>query len=170
MARSWPHTVASTSSRITALNTVAAQTLMRIDMDSVTRHEQMLTAYALEQLRSVPGITLYGATVAGKTDDRLGVIPFNLHSLPHALVAPFLATKAASVCAAGVFARNRTCRSCWGATHRNWAPGEARVPAAPDPQGLGWCGQPRPVQHVRRRRRPRGDAEADCGRRLSGPV
>lgn len=30
---------------------VAAQTLMRIDMDSVTRHEQMLTAHALEQLQ-----------------------------------------------------------------------------------------------------------------------
>lgn len=69
---------------------VAAQTLMRIDMDGVARHEQLLTAYALEQLRSVPGITLYGETSAAKTDDRVGVIPFNLGWLPHGLVAAIL--------------------------------------------------------------------------------
>ena len=35
---------------------VAAQTLMNAGMDSVTRHEASLTAYALERLQSVPGI------------------------------------------------------------------------------------------------------------------
>jgi selenocysteine lyase/cysteine desulfurase len=69
---------------------VAAHTLMGIDMDSVARHEQMLTTYALEQLRSVPGITLYGETSSTRTDDRVGVIPFNLHSRPHGLVAAIL--------------------------------------------------------------------------------
>ena len=69
---------------------VAAHTLMHIDIDSVARHEQMLTTYALEQLRPVPGITLYGETCAARTDDRVGVIPFNLHSRPHGLVAAIL--------------------------------------------------------------------------------
>ena len=50
----------------------------------------MLTTYALEQLRSVPGITLYGEICAARTDDRVGVIPFNLRSLPHGLVAAIL--------------------------------------------------------------------------------
>ena len=69
---------------------VAAQTLMGIGIDSVARHEQMLTTYALEQLRSLPGITLYGEICAARTDDRVGVIPFNLRSLPHGLVAAIL--------------------------------------------------------------------------------
>ena len=63
---------------------------MRIDLDSVAHHEQMLTTYALEQLNSVAGITLYGETCAAKTDDRVGVIPCNLRSLPHGLVAAIL--------------------------------------------------------------------------------
>ena len=147
---------------------VAAQTLMRIDMDSVTRHEQMLTAYALEQLRSVPGITLYGATGAGKTDDRLGVIPFNLHSLPHALVAAILGYEGGIGVRSGCF-----CAQSYVSILLRRDPselGSGRGEGSRHAQAWNGAGQPGPVQHARRRRRPRGDAEADCGRRPAGPV
>jgi selenocysteine lyase/cysteine desulfurase len=73
---------------------VAAQTLMNEGMDGVARHEASLTAHALEGLKSVPGITLYGESDPGQGDDRVGVIAFNLGSLPHALVAAILGYEA----------------------------------------------------------------------------
>ena len=57
---------------------VAAQTLMDAGMDSVERHEASLTAYALERLRSVPGVAIYGETRPVRRGDRVGVIAFNV--------------------------------------------------------------------------------------------
>jgi cysteine desulfurase/selenocysteine lyase len=82
---------------------VAAQTLMDAGMDGVTRHEAALTAHALERLRAVPDLTLYGSGDPAAIDDRVGVIPFNLESLPHALVAAILGYEAGIGVRSGCF-------------------------------------------------------------------
>jgi cysteine desulfurase / selenocysteine lyase len=69
---------------------VAARAMMTAGMESVERHEASLTAYALERLQSLPDIKIYGATDPCRTDDRVGVIPFNLGRMHHALVAAIL--------------------------------------------------------------------------------
>ena len=69
---------------------VAAQALMDHGMDDIARHETALTADALSRLQAIPGLTIYGAGVPVALDDRVGVIAFNLESVPHALVAAIL--------------------------------------------------------------------------------
>ncbi len=68
----------------------AARALLDAGMETIERHEASLTAYALERLQALPGITIYGATDARRTNDRVGVIAFNLEGMPHALVAAIL--------------------------------------------------------------------------------
>ena len=70
---------------------VAARTLMAAGMESIERHESDLTTYALDRLRSVPEIHFYGETDPRRTDDRIGVVSFNLGGFHHALVAAILA-------------------------------------------------------------------------------
>jgi len=69
---------------------VAAQALMDAGMEDVERYEAALTAYALDRLRSLPEITIYGETDPRLTHDRIGVISFNLGSAHHALVTAIL--------------------------------------------------------------------------------
>lgn len=57
----------------------------------INAHEARLTHHALEVLRAIPGITLYGDVNPAHAADRLGVVAFNLESLPHGLVAAVLA-------------------------------------------------------------------------------
>jgi len=68
----------------------AAHTLIALDQARVQQHEAALTAYALQQLRAVPGIRLYGETDPDRLADRVGVITFNLDRCPHGLVAAIL--------------------------------------------------------------------------------
>jgi selenocysteine lyase/cysteine desulfurase len=68
----------------------AAQALMDYGMERVERHETALTAYALDRLRSLPEITIYGEADPQRSQDRVGVIAFNLGSAHHALVAAVL--------------------------------------------------------------------------------
>jgi selenocysteine lyase/cysteine desulfurase len=82
---------------------VAAQTLMDAGMDSVARHEASLTAHALERLQAVTGLTIYGTGDLTAIDDRVGVIAFNLGSLPHALVAAILGYEAGIGVRSGCF-------------------------------------------------------------------
>ncbi|MFZ5816839.1 MAG: aminotransferase class V-fold PLP-dependent enzyme [Bacillota bacterium] len=69
----------------------AMQALMAHGMDRVDRHERELTAYALERMRDVPGIRLFGSADPAEVEERVGVIPFMLGDLPHGLVAAILA-------------------------------------------------------------------------------
>ncbi|MDA4114546.1 MAG: cysteine desulfurase [Thaumarchaeota archaeon] len=63
----------------------AAEYLNSLGMDRVRRHEEELTAYALEQMASVPGITVYGPRESSR---RGGVISFNLGDIhPHDLAS-----------------------------------------------------------------------------------
>ncbi len=63
----------------------AARVLLRSDREELEQHEAALTGYALDRLRSVPGLTLYGESHL--RPDRVGVIAFNLDGFHHALVA-----------------------------------------------------------------------------------
>jgi selenocysteine lyase/cysteine desulfurase len=57
----------------------------------INSHEARLTRHALEVLGAIPGLTLYGDADPTRAADRLGVVAFNLESLPHGLVAAVLA-------------------------------------------------------------------------------
>ncbi len=60
---------------------VAVEYLEALGMDAVAAHEQELTAYALEQLRDVPGLRILGPAGAA---DRGGVISFAMDGVhPH---------------------------------------------------------------------------------------
>ena len=82
---------------------VAAQTLMDAGMDRTARHEASLTAYALRRLQGVPGLTVYGTGDPRAMDERVGVIAFNVGSVPHALVAAILGYEAGIGVRSGCF-------------------------------------------------------------------
>jgi cysteine desulfurase/selenocysteine lyase len=69
---------------------VAAQSLARAGMDRLARHEGALTAYALERMQTVPGLTIYGQRDPAGPHDRVGVVAFNQAGVPHAKVAAIL--------------------------------------------------------------------------------
>jgi selenocysteine lyase/cysteine desulfurase len=58
--------------------------------DALIRHETELTAYALERLGAIPDVLVYGDKDPSRAGERLGVIPFNVRGLPHALTAAVL--------------------------------------------------------------------------------
>src|SRR5438876_8494105 len=63
---------------------VAVNYLDTLGMENVFKHEQEITTYALEQLRAIPGLTIYGP---GATE-RGGVISFTLGDIhPHDLAS-----------------------------------------------------------------------------------
>ncbi|GHO75268.1 cysteine desulfurase [Ktedonobacter sp. SOSP1-85] len=63
----------------------AVDYLNELGMDWVQAHEQEMTAYALEQLQQVPGLTIYGPREIGQ---RGGVISFTLGDVhPHDLAS-----------------------------------------------------------------------------------
>ena len=68
----------------------AAVELTNIGMPAVAAHEARLTAYALERLRTVPHLRIFGDREAARATDRLGVIPFQIDGLSHFLVAAIL--------------------------------------------------------------------------------
>lgn len=69
---------------------VAAETLMDIGLERIAAHEADLTAYALRRLGEVPGLVLYGSDDPELTDERVGVIPFNLEGVYHFLLTAIL--------------------------------------------------------------------------------
>jgi selenocysteine lyase/cysteine desulfurase len=68
----------------------AAQRLMDLGMDRIEQHEADVTAYALERLQSIPGVRIYGEREMARNGDRVGVIAFNVGSMPPSLVAAIL--------------------------------------------------------------------------------
>jgi selenocysteine lyase/cysteine desulfurase len=68
----------------------AIKFITEIGWKAVTDHEADLTAYALRKLAKIKGVTLYGDLNPDNSRNRLGVIPFNLDPLPHALTAAIL--------------------------------------------------------------------------------
>jgi selenocysteine lyase/cysteine desulfurase len=68
----------------------AIRVIEQIGWDDIIDHESSLTHYALERLKKIPGVTLYGDKELATVADRLGVITFNIKDLNHALVASIL--------------------------------------------------------------------------------
>ena len=59
----------------------AIKYLEKIGMENVREHELELTKYALEEMKKIPGITLYGTK---EPEKRGGVVSFNFNSVhPH---------------------------------------------------------------------------------------
>ena len=65
--------------------------LRAVGMDVIAEHEQKLLAYAFQKMKKLPRVTLYGPDVPGS--DKVGVIPFTVDGLDHALVATILSTE-----------------------------------------------------------------------------
>ena len=63
---------------------------MDLGMDEVAAHEDHLISYTLEQLSEVSGATVYGQRDPTRSADKVGVVPFNLDSASHFLVAAIL--------------------------------------------------------------------------------
>ncbi|MCC6999116.1 MAG: aminotransferase class V-fold PLP-dependent enzyme [Deltaproteobacteria bacterium] len=61
--------------------------LEQVGMDAVAAAEEALTAYAMDRLRSVPGLHLYGPEDPAA---RVGVFSFALAGVPYGLVAAYL--------------------------------------------------------------------------------
>ncbi len=78
----------------------AIRALEEIGWERILRHEADLTAAALERLSSIPGLILYGDARPANAASRLGVVPFNVHGVPHALTAAVLS------CEWGIGTRN----------------------------------------------------------------
>lgn len=75
--------------------------LEEVGMDQILEHEHQLSAYALERMSTVEGITIYGPKEAGK---RAGLVTFNLpevhpHDVATVLDAEGIAVRAGHHCA-----------------------------------------------------------------------
>ena len=68
----------------------AIKALQAIGMAAIADHEAELTAYTLERLGEIEGVSIYGDPNPASTASRLGVIPFNIKGLSHFLVAAIL--------------------------------------------------------------------------------
>ncbi|MCL2571986.1 MAG: aminotransferase class V-fold PLP-dependent enzyme [Defluviitaleaceae bacterium] len=79
----------------------AAKTLKEIGFEYITNHEQELMHRAIEGLRQIPDVTLYGDN--DYTDDRVGIILFNVHGILSADTADYLAGKHAIAVRHGAF-------------------------------------------------------------------
>jgi selenocysteine lyase/cysteine desulfurase len=64
--------------------------LSEVGMDRIAAHEKELTSYALDRMRDLDGVALYGSDDPDGVEDRLGVLPFTVHGMPHGKVAAIL--------------------------------------------------------------------------------
>ena len=69
----------------------AMEVYAEVGWDAIQDHERRRTARLLAGLAGVPGLTIYGDADPAGAAERLGVVAFNLHGTPHALVAGILA-------------------------------------------------------------------------------
>jgi selenocysteine lyase/cysteine desulfurase len=69
----------------------AINVLQSVGMDVIADHERALLERAVSAMRKLPKVTLYGP--AEKLGEKVGVIPFNVDGLDHALVATILSTE-----------------------------------------------------------------------------
>jgi len=64
--------------------------LKSIGYDNIAAHEAELTTHALNKLKEIPEIVIYGDDDPGNTANRLGVIPFSIEGINHFKVAAIL--------------------------------------------------------------------------------
>ncbi len=68
----------------------ATRALRQIGLDQIAAHERELTRYAIERLADVPDLRIHGPTCISGATVRLGVIPFTIEGIDHALIAAVL--------------------------------------------------------------------------------
>jgi cysteine desulfurase / selenocysteine lyase len=68
----------------------AANQLKDLKMDLIAAHEAELTAYALNKLKDIEGLVIFGDKDPENTANRLGVIPFSFEHVPHFLASAVL--------------------------------------------------------------------------------
>jgi len=68
----------------------ALRILGSIGMERIARHERTLTRLLLRRLCALDGVRVFGPCLYGGRYDRVGVVPFLVDGLPHALVAAAL--------------------------------------------------------------------------------
>lgn len=68
----------------------AARALTAIGLEAIADHERELTRYAIDRLVRIPGLRIRGPVAITESADRVGVIPFTVDGLDHALVAAVL--------------------------------------------------------------------------------
>lgn len=68
----------------------AIRQLEAIGMSVIAEHEANLTHHVLQGLSTIPGVTVFGDTRPTNASERLGVIPFQVESANHFLVAAVL--------------------------------------------------------------------------------
>ena len=81
--------------------TRAIKTINMIGIENIERYEQNLTEYALEKLKSIPEIKLYGNTK--NANEKVGIIPFNIEGIYHRVVAEILSDEAGIAVRNGCF-------------------------------------------------------------------
>jgi selenocysteine lyase/cysteine desulfurase len=69
----------------------ALSLLSAVGMDAVARHERELLAYAIGRMKELDGVRLYGPTE--DLTDKVGVLPFTVDGMDHALVATILSAE-----------------------------------------------------------------------------
>ena len=79
----------------------AIKTIQSIGMKKIDQHEINLTRYTIEQLKKIPGIQIYGDTE--NFAQRVGIVPFNIDGLHHALVAEALSLESGIAVRSGCF-------------------------------------------------------------------
>lgn len=68
----------------------AINQLEAIGMDKVAKHETELMESAIEWMRAIPNLQLFGGNCISQNSDHLGVIPFLIKDISHFLVAAIL--------------------------------------------------------------------------------
>jgi len=71
----------------------AIEELTKIGMDTIRDNEKELMNYAVNRLKSLPFIHLYGCH--HKCTERVGIIPFIVHGIPHSEIAKVLSEESA---------------------------------------------------------------------------
>ncbi|MEI7770892.1 MAG: aminotransferase class V-fold PLP-dependent enzyme, partial [Chloroflexales bacterium] len=96
-----------------------------IGMDAIAAHEAGLTAHAIERLRAVPGLRLYGDDRPQQAHTRLGVLPFSLSGHNPHLVAAILSCEYGIAVRSGSFCAQPYLRSLLDTQHVGCSPGAA---------------------------------------------
>ncbi len=71
----------------------AIHMLMKVGMDRIAEHEHLLVSYAIEKMKDVPGMRLYGPVEKDELKNKVGVISFDIDGVPHAKVAAILSAE-----------------------------------------------------------------------------
>jgi selenocysteine lyase/cysteine desulfurase len=94
---------------------------------AIRAHEQRLTRRALELLRGISGLTVYGDAEPDGAADRLGVVPFNVDGMPQALVAAILADEWGVATRSGCFCAHPYVKRLLNLSSRQEADAQRRI-------------------------------------------